>query len=309
MIYTVTINPALDKTVVCNNFGVGKVNREQNMILDPGGKGINVSKVLSTFNCKNVAIGVVGGETGNTLKKMLKNKKIEFDFVNVKSETRVNTKIIDIKNQETTELNQVGPIISIADLELLETKIKKYVKKGDYIVLGGSLPKSVEINYYEYLVNMIHELGAFAIVDTSKDAFKYALKGKPFLIKPNYHELLDYANKESLTIQEIIETTKSLVEQGIGHVVVSLGADGAIYTNEESVYRCYPLKVEAKNTVGAGDAFLAAMTYGFSQGLDKVEILKLAAATGASAVMMEGTNTMPLSWIEENKDKVKVEEL
>jgi 1-phosphofructokinase len=308
MIYTVTMNPALDKTVICNDFGVGKVNREQQMVVDPGGKGINVSKALSTFKCKSIAVGIVGGGTGNTLKTMLEHQQIHYDFVNVFGETRVNTKIIDLDNNQTTELNEVGPIISGNDLNSLETKLKNYIKKGDYVVFGGSLPSGVEVTYYEKVVNMVHDLGAFAIIDTSKDALKHAIEGKPFLIKPNYHELLDFTNKDSLSEDEIVGVTKDLINQGIGHVVVSLGEKGAIYTDEEVVYRCHPLKVEAKNTVGAGDAFLAAMTYGLSKNLDKKEILKLAVATSASAVMTEGTKVMPLSWIEENKDKVKIEE-
>jgi 1-phosphofructokinase len=246
-IVTVTMNPALDKMITVENFNAGKLNRAKSVRLDPGGKGINVSKALSTYGVKQVATGILGGQTGRLVSSMLKGYGINQDFLFISGQTRVNIKILDKITGSITEVNEQGPEISYETLEEFFNKLKKMVKNADMLVMSGSLPVSIPSCFYSTCIQMAEKMNVRTIIDTDGEALKLSIKAKPYAIKPNLYELEQLAEKPLNSIEDIAAEAERLAKNGIRLVLVSLGSNGSILCYRGRIYKAEPLPVEVKS--------------------------------------------------------------
>lgn len=289
MIITVTLNPALDKTMVVDGLEIGEVNRAVSVREDIGGKGINVSKVLKAFGEDSIATGFLGGSSMHIFRETLKAMKIEDQFISVEGSTRTNIKLMDRRNHTHTEINEPGPKIRDHELDRFLRNFEEAVHEGDLVVLSGGIGPNIHPEIYGKLTRRAKEKGARVFVDAEGEALKFALSERPYLIKPNEKELESLLGKEMLSIEEIIHEAKALVAKGIRKVLVSRGDRGSILVTENTVLLGRGIEVEVKSTVGAGDAMVAALVYAEGLKMDDFEALALAQATGAAAVTTDGT--------------------
>lgn len=311
MIITLTLNPAIDKTVTLNQFDAKQMNRVVDCHQDPGGKGINVSKVIHALGGKSSATGIVAGSTGQFIRSALEGKGIDTQFIEVEGETRTNLKVFCKATRETIEINESGPSVSSEKLHELERKMVGRIQAGDICVIAGSLPLGVEKSYYFDLVSRLKGAGAKVILDADGELFKIGVQAKPDYIKPNLKELESYFGRAipPEDHESLKRCAKDFLEMGIAHVIFSLGAQGAFYMDAHKAYRVYPIQVEAHSSVGAGDAFVGALAYSLQEKLPVLEMLRLATATSAGAVMTVGTNPADLQWIESHKMQVNIQEI
>lgn len=309
MIVTVTMNAAIDKTVELDKFEHGGLNRLKNIVLDAGGKGINVSKTIQELGGKTIATGFVGGSSGETIKKVLKERGIPTDFVEVDGETRTNTKVVE-PNGFVTELNEAGPVISEAKQQELVEKLLGYASEDTLFVLAGSIPSGVPKTIYRDLIEKVHEKGAKVFLDADGELFVHSLEAKPDIIKPNRVELEEYTKADyRLSESDLVKIGAEFLEEGIGTVAVSLGQMGAIFLTKDRKVKCPAVPVKAHSTVGAGDAMVAALSYGINEKLSFEECVKLGMATSAGAVTTVGTKPPTRAAVDELMTQVVITEI
>ena len=309
MIYTVTLNPALDKTVEIPSLTIDSVNRITTLRTDPGGKGINVSKVIDKLGRKSIATGILGGDTGHNILSSLEKMELESDFLFVEGETRTNLKIIDPASKTNTDINEPGVTVSEEILNQLKDKLLKKLNADDIVILSGSLPKGAPQNTYNVWVKDCKEAGAKVFLDADGPLLAEGIKAGPYLIKPNNHELSGLMGQELTTPQELTEAARGLMKYGIEKVIVSMGGDGALYVTKDYVYYAEGLKVPVGSTVGAGDSVVAALAVAEEAGMTPEETVALSTATGAANVMCSGTQAAEYSVIETLIQKVSFQKL
>lgn len=306
MIITVTMNPAIDKTVDLERLVCGGLNRLKNVIVDAGGKGINVSKTIQELGGETIATGFLGGSGGQLIQKVLKEQGIKADFIEIKSEVRTNLKVVEADGN-VTELNEPGPMVTEQELDQLTEKLLSYANEDALFVLAGSIPNGIKKDVYKNLTMKLKEKGAKVFLDADGELFINALAACPDIIKPNRHELEEYFHKDyRVDEDELISMGKQLLEKGIGLVAISLGQMGALFLTKDKVLKCPGLKVEAHSTVGAGDAMVAALSYSLNQRWELEECVKLGIATSAGAVTTKGTKPPKREVVDELLQKVKV---
>lgn len=300
MIYTVTLNPALDKTVEIPSLTVDAVNRITTMRTDPGGKGINVSKVIQKLGGKSVASGILGGDTGRVILASLEAMELTTWFHFVEGETRTNMKIIDPVNHTNTDINEPGVTVSEEILSSLLKELLKKVSQGDIVVISGSMPKGSPKETYYLWTKAFREKGAKVILDADGELLKAGLKASPYLIKPNDHELSQLVGRTLETPEELEQVAKDLMkEYGIEKIVVSMGSAGALYVTKEKTLYAEGLKVPVGSTVGAGDSVVGALAVAEESGMSLEETVRLSTATGAANVMCSGTQAAEYETIRE----------
>lgn len=286
MIYTVTLNPALDYLAYLDGFTLSKVNRTVKEEVYCGGKGINVSIMLSRFGIDNAALGFTAGFTGMVLEAWLNGAGIRTDFVRLpKGMTRINVKI---RAAEETEINGRGPDISREALEMLTEKLNR-VSKGDTIVLAGSIPASAPDDVYEGIMRALDGKGVHFAVDAEGRPLLSALQYRPFLIKPNHIELGELFGRSLDSREHIIECGRALQEKGARNVLVSMAGSGAILLCEGG--RTYELGAPAgtvKNSVGAGDSMVAGFLAGYQLTGDYYQALRYGTAAGSATAFSQG---------------------
>ncbi len=285
MVYTVTFNPAIDYVVHINGLKTGSVNRTVLEDIQFGGKGINVSTVLSELGIKSKALGFVAGFTGEAIERGINAMGIETDFVHLDDGfTRINVKI---KSYEETEINGQGPKISEEAIKQLYKKLDE-AKDGDTVVLAGSIPNTLPEDIYENIMARLENKMIKTVVDATKDLLLNSLKYKPFLIKPNNHELGEMFGVRIESIDDAITYAKKLREMGAVNVLVSMAGDGAILVDEYGkVHKCGVCQGTVKNSVGAGDSMVAGFIAGAATG-DYEYALKLGSATGGATAFSDG---------------------
>lgn len=289
MIVTVTMNPAIDKTIDVDYLERGGLNRIQHVELDAGGKGINVSKTIKELGGESIATGFIAGNSGKIIENVLMEKQIKTDFIEVSGETRTNTKVFETTG-ELTELNEPGPEIKPVDVQALLNKLESYAAEGTLFVLAGSIPKGVDKDIYYKIIELVHKKGAKVLLDADGELFTKALEAVPDIIKPNRVELEQYAGMDYVASeQEILGIARRLMDKGIGTVAVSMGKSGAIFLQKDYVVRSPGLKVKAHSTVGAGDAMVAALSYSRDKNLSNEDTVKMCMAVSAGAVTTIGT--------------------
>ena len=285
MINTITLNPSLDYIVKVDSFKVDSLNRIEEERIYAGGKGINVSIVLKNLGVENTALGYVAGFTGDEILRQIESHGVNCDFVKLeKGFSRINVKL---KSDGETEINGSGPEITEENLKILYKKLST-LTKGDYLILSGSIPTSVPDDIYENIMNSLLDTGVEFIVDATKELLLKVLKYKPFLIKPNHHELAEMFNVELKDDEDIIKYGKKLQEMGAKNVLISMAGDGAILLpeNGEAIKREVPKGV-LKNSVGAGDSMVAGFLCGYLKNNDIDEAFKMGIATGSASAFSE----------------------
>lgn len=283
MIYTVTLNPALDYIVGVENFKTGTLNKATASSVTFGGKGLNVSAVLKTLGVDSKALGFSGGFIGNEIVKMAQDAGCDCDFIDLPGQiSRINVKI---KNGEETELNGEGPQISSTALNELYSKLSSLVP-GDILVLSGSVPKSLSHTIYMDIMTRLPE-GVKTVVDSSGAALKNTLKYRPFLIKPNIDELSDIFGVKIAVKTDAIFYAQKLVEAGAQNVLVSMGGQGAVLVSENETYEMNAPVGNVVNTIGAGDSMVAGFLSAIHSGQDIIDALHLAVCAGSATAFCE----------------------
>ncbi len=285
MINTITLNPSLDYVIKVENFKADALNRSSNEQIYAGGKGINVSIVLKNLGVDNTALGYVAGFTGDEILRQIKEHNVDCDFVKLESGmSRINVKL---KSNGETEINGAGPDITEKDLESLYEKVNK-LGKGDFLILSGSIPNSIPDDIYERIMKSLLDKEVEFIVDATKDLLLKVLKYRPFLIKPNHHELAEMFDVKLENDEDIITYGKKLQEMGAKNVLISMAGDGAILLpeNGEPIKREVPKGV-LKNSVGAGDSMVAGFLCGYLKNKNLDEAFKMGIATGSASAFSE----------------------
>lgn len=304
MIITVTINPAVDKTVEVVRLIPGGLNRIRKVEYDAGGKGINVSKTIRELGGESIAVGFLSGSAGQIIESVLEEKGIRHDFIRIEGETRTNVKVME-ESGAVTELNEPGPVISPEHIEQLIEKITGYAGRDVLFVLSGSVPDSVDKQIYARMIRLIHEKGASVLLDADGELLRYALPEKPDIIKPNARELSAYGGYDhDISREELISLARNLQERGIGTVALSMGAQGAVFIRDRYEVFSPALPVKAHSTVGAGDAMAAALAYAWEKKLDNDKTVRLCMAASAGAVTTVGTKPPDRELVDELMQKV-----
>ena len=287
MIYTLTLNPAIDYYMSMGNFQLGSLNSLEEGYTLPGGKGINVSKVLKNFSVESKALGFVGGFTGDYIKKHLNEYEIESDFIELQENTRINIKL-KTKDSET-EIAGKSPTISRENVKELLKKFEE-IKKDDLVILSGSVPNSISKSIYADIIKLLPK-DCKVILDTRGLHFVEGLKEGVFLTKPNNHELEEFFNRKLNNIEEIIQAGKDLQALGSKNVLISLGKDGSILITEKEVYIGNAPQGKLISSVGAGDSMVAGVVYGIAKGMTLEDSYKYGIASGSSTAFSEGLTT------------------
>lgn len=285
MIYTVTFNPAVDYIVHTKELIPGATNRSDSEEIYFGGKGINVSIVLSELGVKSKALGFAAGFTGEAIEKGVAEKGIDAEFVHLSEGfSRINVKI---KSGEETELNGQGPKITDEAIAELFAKLDE-IQDGDTLVLAGSIPSSLPADIYERILERLSGKKIRAVVDATKDLLLNVLKYRPFLIKPNNFELGEIFGTEMKSTEDIVKYAGKLKEMGARNVLVSMAGDGAVLLDENGqTHVCGVCRGRVKNSVGAGDSMVAGFIAGCEKG-DYEYALKLGTASGGATAFSEG---------------------
>lgn len=287
MIYTLTLNPAIDYYMSMGNFQLGSLNSLEEGYTLPGGKGINVSKVLKNFSVESKALGFVGGFTGDYIKKHLNEYEIESDFIELQENTRINIKL-KTKDSET-EIAGKSPTISRENVKELLKKFEE-IKKDDVVILSGSVPNSISKSIYADIIKLLPK-DCKVILDTRGLHFVEGLKEGVFLTKPNNHELEEFFNRKLNNIEEIIQAGKDLQALGSKNVLISLGKDGSILITEKEVYIGNAPQGKLISSVGAGDSMVAGVVYGIAKGMTLEDSYKYGIASGSSTAFSEELTT------------------
>lgn len=288
MIYTVTFNPALDYIMRVPELIPDAVNRTESESVFYGGKGINVSIVLSHLGVENVALGFVAGFTGNEIEQGVKRHGVQTDFIHLpEGLSRINVKIKSSVKKEETEVNAQGPKIPRECQETLFSKLDELTKE-DTLILAGSIPNTLPSDSYEQIMKRLLGKGVRVVVDATKDLLKNVLPYHPFLIKPNSHELGEIFGKQLKMEEEIIHCAKELQKQGAVNVLVSMAGSGAILITEQgNIHKMGVAKGKVKNSVGAGDSMVAGFVAGYVECGDYAYALKLGTAAGGATAFSD----------------------
>ena len=300
MIYTLTTNPSIDYVMRLDEFCDGKTLRSTAEEKYAGGKGIMVAKILKNLGDDPINLGFLGGFTGEFIKKELARLEIKENFTRVAPDTRINVKL---KYETETEINAQGPDITKEEIEDFYKKLED-INKDDYLIISGSLPKSLGSDFYK---EVIEKTGCkFSIDIANKEVLDY-LKYKPVLIKPNEEELANIFETEISSEDDLIKYAKKLNSLGAKNVIVSLGKDGSIFVDDKNIYKADAIKGELINSVGAGDSMVGGFIYAISKGYDKLDAYNLAIACGTATAF--SPDIASRKKIEEMSKKVEVKEI
>ncbi len=285
MIYTITFNPSLDYIVNCEDFRLGETNRTSKELIFPGGKGINVSIVLSNLGLDTTALGFLAGFTGEEIRRLIIEKGIRNEMIPIDNGfSRINVKL---RSKQESELNGMGPVINEEAIRKLYEKLDK-LSEEDILCLSGSIPSSMPATMYSDIMEYLKDRKIRIVVDATKDLLKNVLKYKPFLIKPNNHELGELFDVELSKRDEIEPYARKLQEMGARNVLVSMAGEGAVLLDENGkVYESAAPKGKLVNSVGAGDSMVAGFIYGYLKYQDYEKAFKYGLSAGSASAFKE----------------------
>ncbi|MFS0671605.1 1-phosphofructokinase [Ornithinibacillus sp. 179-J 7C1 HS] len=283
MIYTITLNPSIDYVVNIPQVTLGKLNKMESDLKLPGGKGINVSRILHEIGKDTVALGFLGGFTGDFISDWLKKDGVQSDFIRIQEDTRINIKL---KSDVETEINGRGPTISEEESKELMDKLNQ-LSKDDTVILSGSKPPSLPEDYYLNLIELISRQGASFIIDTTGRELLAALSNNPLLVKPNKEELAELFQVSISTEEDVLLYGKKLLELGAEHVIVSMAGEGALLFTKNGIYKGINPKGTVKNSVGAGDSMIAGFTGEYMDSKDPMKAFKMGIASGSATAFSD----------------------
>jgi len=285
MIVTLTPNPSLDRTIEVERLRRGDVLRALANRLDPGGKGVNVSRVFAAHGVPTLAVIPAGGAEGAQLAELLAPSGVPVVSVPLSAPTRSNVTLVE-PDGTTTKINEPGPRLSAAETAAMADRLASFARSADWVVLSGSLPQGVSDLFYAEIIARVHDIGPRVALDTSGPALAVAVEAGPDLIKPNAEELAELSGVALTTWADVAEQAEKLRANGVGTVLVSLGEDGALLVDATGVSRAYSPPVDVRSTVGAGDSTLAGF---LAAGAKGPEALRNAVAFGTAAVTLPGS--------------------
>lgn len=304
MIYTVTANPSIDYIVQLNELTLGEVNRMDYDNKLPGGKGINVSRILKELGLDNTAWGFLGGFTGEFVKEALEKTGLKTNFTPIKADTRINVKI---KAQAETEINGRGPELTKEEIAAFTAQFDK-LTADDVVIFAGSLVPSLSDDFYFDLIKVIRQKGAQFVIDTTGESLLKTLPENPLVVKPNNHELAELFGVKLNSIDDIVKYGKKLLEMGAQHVLISMAGDGGLMITKDKVYRSYAPKGTVINSVGAGDSMIGGFTGTYAKTKDPLEAFRYGLACGSATAFSEDladadkiNEILPMIEIEEYK--------
>lgn len=298
MIYTITLNPSLDYFVTVDSLEAGRTNRTNSERMLPGGKGINVSIVLKNLGIANTALGFAAGFTGREIIRLLEEEGIRTDLIMLQEGySRINVKI---QNMEGTEINGIGPDIPAAGMEQLKAKIAQ-LTDGDSLVLAGSIPKAVSPDIYKEMIQLTEDKNVSVVVDATGEVLRQILPCRPFLIKPNHHELGELFGVELKERKDVIPYARKLQEEGARNILVSLAGKGAVLLTEDGqILEMDTPKGQYVNGVGAGDSMVAGFLAGWQEKRDYLHAFRLAVCAGSASAYSEnlaGRSEIEALWV------------
>ncbi len=304
MIYTITLNPAVDKTIRLKDFSVNHVNRADDIREDAGGKGINVSKMIKNLKGESLALGICAGNSGAFILSQMDEMGLDHLFVRGKGQTRTNIKIVDDLNKTFTDINEQGRPVDEAAIQTLEELLFSKITEGDLLVLAGSVPMNISKDIYKEWIEKAKKKGVKVLLDADRELLELGIQAGPYLIKPNIEELESLFNQKIENIDEGIALAKSLLKYGIEVIVISRGSEGCVVVTAEETWHLPSLNVTVKSTVGAGDSMVAALAYALDQNYSLEDAIILGVAASSASIMQEGTIMGDLGTILELKQKV-----
>jgi 1-phosphofructokinase family hexose kinase len=307
MIYTLTLNPAIDKEYTVTRLAFDEVMRASETRVDHGGKGFNVSRVLAALGTSSTAIGFIGGHNGVLLREGLEKVGIHTDFINVHGETRTNISIVESFGKHHLKLNEPGPIVSEDEIKALFFKISNLVKPGDYWVLSGSLPPGAPDDIYAKIIQVVQENGAIAILDSSGAPLRLGCLAKPYLVKPNANEASQLTGKPTDSLDDLNIIASEIHSMSVEVVVISAGKKGALLSDGNELWFGLAPTVKEHNPVGAGDAMVAGFVWQLAQGEQLSTALHWGLACGAAAASQSGTGMATREIINDLFSKTSVE--
>lgn len=289
MIYTITLNPALDREMTVPEISLDCVLRASAIQTDYGGKGFNVSRALHALGVESTALGFIGGATGDQLALGLAQLGILTDFIQVQGETRINLSVVDAEHTHYLKVNEPGPLVTIHEASAMLEKIDTLVRKGDWWILAGSTPRGIHPPFITKIIRRVHEAGAYAIIDMEGACLRSGCGANAFLIKPNAAEAGELIGAQIITIQNALDALPRIHQAGAIQVCISLGKTGAVYSNGSGTWWAEPPMIRERNPIGAGDAMLAGMVWALQKNLTGGEVLRWGVACGAAAASLDGT--------------------
>jgi 1-phosphofructokinase family hexose kinase len=313
VIVTVTPNPGLDRTLTVPRITFNEMIRAAAVQLDRGGKGFNVSRALKALGAESVAMGLVGGATGQMLARGLNEIGIATDLLPVQGETRTNTVIADTSGERYVKVNEAGPIVREEEAVAFFERVRERVCPGDLWALCGSLPPGVGLDFYAQLVALLQGRGAKALLDTSGEPLRLGCAAAPYLVKPNVREAEEMIGRQIASEVDALDAAGHFLRQGVELVAMSLGADGLLLTSRWGSVWARPPRVQVRNPVGAGDALLAGLIWALSRSghnqaeVSLAEVARWGVAAGTAAAMREGVSVGTRAAVEVLYGQVQVE--
>jgi 1-phosphofructokinase family hexose kinase len=309
MIYTLTLNPAVDRELTVPVMEFDSVLRASESRIDFGGKGLNVSRLLKGMNEPSTAVGFLGGNAGELLQKGLQSLGIGTDFVWVSEETRTNVSIVTQSHEHYIKVNEKGPLVDESKQKELLDKIDSLANHGDWWVLAGSLPPGVTNDIYARVIQVLNKHEARAILDTSGESLRLGCAEKPFLVKPNAEEAHALTGLPMNTADEIAAGAAEIRRMGAQNVVVSMGKAGALLHTSGGTWLTHTPKIQEKNPIGAGDSMVGGLVWALTHGIALKEALGWGVASGAATASLPGTEVGSRPLIEELYSLVRYERL
>lgn len=306
MITAITFNPALDRTINVDHIKYGEVNRVGHFREDLGGKGINMGRIIGGFGIETKHITVVGEENEGTVLDLFKKDNMTVDYIKVDGYTRTNMVIVEMDKNITTNLNEAGASVSEEEIEKLFKLIDQGALDSEYLVMGGSLAKGMPVNMYGQVAKK-YKGHCKVVIDADDDFLLEGLKGSPFLIKPNIHELENALDRELKSNEEVIEAAREIIKTyGVTYVLVSMGKDGSLLVTADEAIKADAIETTIVSTVGAGDSILAGFVFALEKNMSLKQCLAFGSACSTLTISVAGYPKLELSKVMEVSRRAKV---
>ncbi|PAR27206.1 1-phosphofructokinase [Vibrio metoecus] len=286
-VVTITLNPALDLTGSMNQLNVGSVSLVEHSSLHAAGKGVNVAKVLSELGADVTVTGFLGRDNQELFCQLFNQLGVRDEFIRIDGATRINVKLVE-HNGAVSDINFPGITVTQADIDAFEATLLRLAQDHDYFVLAGSLPKGISPQRCAGWISQLRSMNKKVLFDSSREALMVGLEARPWLIKPNDEELSQWCGKELSTLKECQQAASQLAQKEIENIVISMGANGVMWLNENEWLHAKPPKMQVVSTVGAGDTLVAGLCWGHMQHMEKDDLLRFATALSALAVTQVG---------------------
>ncbi len=307
-VVTITLNPALDLTGSVDTLNVGSISLVNHSSLHAAGKGVNVAKVLSELGAEVTVTGFLGADNQEMFSQLFRDMGANDQFIRVQGSTRINVKLVEASG-DVSDINFPGIHIDQSSIQAFEAKLDELCQQHEFFVFAGSLPRGVSPELCAQWIEHLHKQGKKVLFDSSRQALAAGIDAKPWLIKPNDEELSDFVGKKLTTPEECQSAAQTLADKGIDNIVVSMGADGVMWLNQDQWYRAQPPRMEVVSTVGAGDTLVAGLCWGHMQQLPKPELLSFATALSALAVTQVGVGINDINEVRTLQKQTTVEQL